>query len=199
MESLGNSMWRLGCLTWHGKKCSLAYGVSRKEGVEGICCQEQIGAGEEIIKLHSVTRYPDLPFTLLCATGGWPIWIALMGSLASWLLVVFGTDWTLEGGRRVKLEYLFPRLSLDGLSTGSSCFPLLKATAPIKPHSSHCSLSLALRVDDSSLLLLFPGYYLVSCEVPTLYSQLYKYPLYEILPTLLNLSMPSVSCPDLNW
>lgn len=30
---------------------------------------EQIGAREEIIQLHSVTGYPDLLFTLLCAHG----------------------------------------------------------------------------------------------------------------------------------
>ena len=164
----------MGCLRCHDKKCSLAYGIGRKGEVEGICSQEHTGAREEIIKLHSVTRYADPPFTLLCATGGGSIWIALMGSLASWLLVVFGTNWRSEGGRRVKLEYLFPRLSSDGPSTGSSCFPLLKATGPIKPHSSYCSHSLALRVGNSSLLLLSPGYHSVSCEVPTLYSYLYK-------------------------
>lgn len=109
-----------------------------------------------------------------------------------------GTNWRSEGGRRVKLEYLFPRLSSDGPSTGSSCFPLLKATGPIKPHSSYCSLSLALRVGNSSLLLLSPGYHPVSCEflhsTHTFINNLF----YEILPTVLNLSMSSVSCPDLN-
>lgn len=73
----------MGCLGCHNKKWSLAYGIGRKEEVEGVCSQEQIGAREEIIKLHSVTRSADPPFTLLCTTGGGSIWIALMGSLAS--------------------------------------------------------------------------------------------------------------------
>lgn len=81
--------------------------------MEGICSQEQIGAREEIIKLYSVTRCQDPPFTLLCATGGRSIWIALPGLC----LLTFCCVWhqlRSEGGLESEVGVFIPRLSSDG-------------------------------------------------------------------------------------
>lgn len=114
------SLTVMGYLRCHDKKCSLAYGIGGRRKWENHS-QEQIGAREEIIQLHSVTRSAG-SCALLCATGGRSIWIACGAPLASWLLVVFGTNWRSEGGRKWSWSIYSPGSLLVGrvLATAAS-------------------------------------------------------------------------------